>query len=495
MPNVGFVRDEVVKIKLKWDLIRDCLDGQTAVKAARAKYLPQPNPTDDSDANRKRYDQYVERAVFYNVSQRTHAGLVGQVFKIDPVIELPSVMDPLVTDVDGAGVSLEQQSKKSLGHVLAYGRCGLFVDHPPTGEDPASAPSREDLIAGRVRPVIILYDPWDIINWRTMTVGAKKLLSMVVIAERYVIEDDGFEATTGKQWRVLRLDENGAYRVEIWREAAGTFEEYEHHYPRDATGSLLTEIPFTFVGAVNNDTMMDQPPIYDLAALNIAHYRNSADYEEACYICGQPTPYLAGLSKDWVQDVLKGEVHLGSRAAIALPSGGTAGLIQASPNSMPKEAMEAKERQMVALGAKLVEQKSVQRTATEARQEEASESSVLGTCAKNVAAGYRTAISWCGAFLGVLDEPEFDLNTDFDSGQISAQDRQQLIAEWQGRAITFEEMRFNLRRANIAYLDDEEAKDQLETEMDSGLGAGALLTGARATPTDVQNLKRAARGE
>ena len=483
MPNVSFVRDEVAKMKGRWDLVKDCLSGQKAVKDAREKYLPKPNPADLSEENKKRYDQYVERAVFYNVTQRTHAGLVGQVFQQDPIAKLPALMEPLLLDTDGAGVALDQQSKKALGEVLGYGRCGLFVDYPNVGE----AASRQDLLEGKVRPTIILYDPWDIINWRTKTVGAKKLLSLVVIAESYVVEDDGFEAKADKQWRVLRLEEKtGAYRVEIWREENGTHQEYEHYYPTDANGNNLKEIPFTFVGSINNDPNVDLPPLYDLATLNIAHYRNSADYEEACYIVGQPTPYLAGLTKDWVEDVLKGQVHLGSRAAIPLPQGGTAGLLQANPNTMPKEAMEAKERQMVALGAKLVEQAAVQRTATVAKQEEASEVSILATCAKNVAAAYRKALEWCGVFLGTDQEPEFDLNTDFEIGRMSAQDRAQLIAEWQAGAIAFEEMRFNLRRANVAYLDDEEAKDAIEEEMASGMGAGAALVYAQQVAAEQE---------
>lgn len=481
MPNVSFVRDEVAKMNGWWDPVKDCLGGQRAIKEAREKYLLKPNPADLSQENKKRYDQYLERAVFYNVTQRTHAGLVGQVFQQDPIAKLPALMEPLLIDIDGAGVSLDQQSKKALGEVLGYGRCGLFVDYPKM----EGAVSRQDLLDGKVRPTVILYDPWDIINWRTKTVGAKKLLSLVVIAEQYIAEDDGFEPKSEKQWRVLRVEEKtGVYRVEIWREANGTHQEYEHYYPLDADGNNLEEIPFTFIGSVNNDPNVDLPPLYDLAIINIAHYRNSADYEEACHMTGQPTPYLAGLTKDWVEEVLKGAVHLGSRAAIPLPQGGTAGLLQASPNTMPKEAMELKERQMVALGAKLAEQATVQRTATEARQEEASEVSILATCAKNVAAAYRAALTWCGVFLGTDQEPEFDLNTDFELGRMSSQDRAQLIAEWLAGAIAFEEMRFNLRRANVAYLEDEDAKDAIEEEMASGMGAGAALVYSQQTQQD-----------
>jgi hypothetical protein len=62
--------------------------------------------------------------------------------------------------------------------------------------------------------------------------------------------------------------------------------------PKRGDGEAWNYIPFTFVGSVNNDETPDLPPLYDLAVLNVAHYRNSADYEESCYMVGQPTPYL-----------------------------------------------------------------------------------------------------------------------------------------------------------------------------------------------------------
>jgi len=469
MPNVTFVRDDVKAMLPRWNLIRDCISGDKAVKGKKETYLPKPNPSDTSTANDDRFKQYIERAVFYNVTQRTHAGLVGQVFSRDPIAKLSAMLEPLLTDADGAGVPLFQQAKKSLGQVLAYGRCGLLVDYPETGE----VASRKELLEGHSKATIVQYDPWDVINWRTRTIGARKMLSLVVIAESCVLEDDGFELKTDQQWRVLRLDKDGIYQVELWRLSEGTHVMYKTFTPKDSKGEPLQYIPFTFTGSVNNDTNVDMPPLYDLASLNIAHYRNSADYEEACFICGQPTPVLAGLTKDWVEDVLKGTVSLGSRAAVPLPAGGTAALLQATANTMPFEAMEHKERQMVALGAKLVEQRDVQRTLGEARIEHASEASVLITSAENVAAAYRQALEWCGVFLGDDSEQEFDLNTDLDIGKMPAPERAQLIAEWQANAISFTEMRFNLKRANIAYLDDEEAKEEIEEDMQTGLKAAA----------------------
>ena len=129
---------------------------------------------------------------------------------------------------------------------------------------------------------------------------------------------------------------------------------------------------------------------------------------------------------------------------------------------MPKEAMDTKERQMVALGAKLVEQKQVQRTATEAGLENASETSVLASAANNTSAAFEKALMWCMLFMGTDGEITFELNTDFDIYKLEPQAQQALLSLWQNEVLTWEEVRDNLRKANIAYMDNEEAKDILE---------------------------------
>lgn len=481
-PNIAYIRPEYTDLKTRWDLIRHCLAGEEVVKEKGDIYLPRPNPTDLSTENKARYEQYKQRAVFYNVTGRTANGLVGMVFAEDLRTELPAIMEVMEKDVDGGGVSLQQQVQRVLAYVLGYGRVGLLVDYPQT-EAPAT---QKDLAEAKVRPTISMVEPWDVVNWRTTTQGGITKLSLVVITEQYVTDDDGFEEEYAPQWRVLRLDEEGLYVMEEYIEDPNNDGYYilkpisekgvAQYMPTDSSGKRLDYVPFIFLGAANNDPQPDLPPLFDLAALNIAHYRNSADYEEAVYVTGQPTPYLAGLTEDWVKDVLKGSVQLGSRTAIPLPVGGTAGLLQVQPNILPFEAMGHKERQMVSLGAKLVEQKTVQRTATEAGQDNVVEVSVLATIANNVSNGYDVALKWALNFLNSTDgaEPEVELNTDFSPARMTAQERQQLIAEWVAGAIVFEEMRAALRRSGVATLDDEEAKTLLEEE--------ALLKPIESTP-------------
>jgi hypothetical protein len=125
--NVAFIRKEIRSLMPLYRLIRDCLSGSETVKAQRTKYLPMPNPTNKSPENIARYDQYLLRAVFYNVTRRTLIGLVGQVFSRDPVVNLPKEMDKIIKNATGGGVTLNQLSKKSLAMTLAYSRRSLIL--------------------------------------------------------------------------------------------------------------------------------------------------------------------------------------------------------------------------------------------------------------------------------------------------------------------------------------------------------------------------------
>lgn len=468
MPNVSFVRPELSKLLPMYYLIRDAIAGEPTVKEARTKYLPMPNASDQSKENKARYDAYIARAVFYNVARRTLFGLIGQVFMRDPVVKVPALLNPLVANATGSGINLTQLSKKAVSLNLAYSRAGILVDYPTTeGQGGASV---AELEAGKIRPTLYVYAPTEIINWRTIDRGAEEVLSLVVIFETWCVQDDGFEMKNSGQFRVLRLDEEGYYVHEIWREPnptkadgtkipRGNYQLHEVFKPTDANGNRLDEIPFMFMGSENNDVNPDNPNFYDLASLNLAHYRNSADYEESCYVVGQPTPVLTGLTEEWVNNVLKGTVAFGSRGGIPLPTGADAKLLQAEPNTMLKEAMDTKERQMVALGAKLVEQKEVQRTATEAELEAASEGSTLSSATKNVSAAFEWALKWAARWIGAGDAGvKFELNTDFDIARMTPDERRQIIEEWQKGAITFTEMRTGLRKAGIATEDDAKAK-------------------------------------
>lgn len=116
--DVTFQREDYEKALYAWSLVDDVVAGQSAVKEKRTAYLPKPNPSDTSAENKERYDQYLARAVFYNATGRTLQGLVGAAFRKDPTLNTTTALDYVLTDIDGAGVSIYQQSQSVVKSVL-----------------------------------------------------------------------------------------------------------------------------------------------------------------------------------------------------------------------------------------------------------------------------------------------------------------------------------------------------------------------------------------
>lgn len=472
--SVEYEKDALVRVLPLYRLIRDCIAGSKEIKDARTLYLRHPDPMfAETTAGVMRYNDYLARAVFYNITGNTTKGMLGQIFARDPVIKLPALLEPMLEDVSGSGMSLAQQSRQVAEDVIALGRHGLLTEYPRTDGEV----SQLDLDTGNVRPIILNFKPEDIINWRESFVGNLRRYTLIILrdkadSEHALLEDDFSEDKT-EVFRELRLvaDDTGrnhTYWSRFWTQEgeSGALIPGEWVQPLDSTRKPFSEIPFSFVGADNNDSTIDEPPMRDIAELNIAHFRNSADYEESAFYVGQPTPIISGLTVQWVKEVLKDSpIVLGSRVAVKLPQGATMSLLQAEPNTMASEAMDKKERQMVALGARIVEQREVQRTAKEYGGDKATQSSILATISRNVSAAYLKCLMWACQYSGAsFDGVEFELNTDFELAKMTPEEVAQVIAAWQTKAISFTEMRFALKKGGVAYQEDEDMRSEADSD-------------------------------
>ena len=397
----------------RWQTVRDCVEGSASIKAKKTKYLPKPNPGDSSAENNSRYDAYVERANFVGFTSSTLDGMLGMVFRKPTQIELPQSIEYLKDNSNGGGLSIDQMTRSLVGNTLQTGRFGLLVDYPQ------AKPGLTKAQTNGLRANILPYRPENIINWQTEVIDSVTVLTRVTLREETpVYSDDGFEFESKEYHRVLYLEE-GVYIQRLFDE--NNNQVGDDIIPRDSTGKLWKVIPFTFVGAQNNDPIIDKAPLYDIAEINIAHYRNSADFEESSFIVGQPTPVVAGLTQSWVDDVMKGGVLLGSRTAWLLPAGASADLLQANPNQMPERGMELKEQQLIKVGARIIQDSSGVETAEAAKIRFGGQNSKLSTLVGNVESGLIQCLKWAMAFMGGIGEPELELNRDFYDKSVDPQ--------------------------------------------------------------------------
>jgi len=469
----------------KWKLVRDCDEGASAIKS-RAKgaegalgglagtaYLPPPNATDGSTNNKLRYRAYVERANFVNFTGHTKEGMLGMVFRKPCTIDLDASIDYMIANANGDGLSADQMVKDAAGEALMVGRYGLLVDYPEAPRGLTDAQVRNQNLRANILP----YPAESIINWRTTTIGGIKKLSLVVLQEPTLkLSDDGFEYEECMYHRVLRL-EDGVYVQNLYDDdnelvyhSYGEADDGEsiidpNIYPRKFDGSLWDEIPFAFIGSINNDETVDKAPLYDIAEINISHYRNSADYEESSFLVGQPTPALAGLTQSWVDQNMSGGISFGSRSAILLPEGGNATLLQASENQMPLKGMEMKEVQMVKIGTRIIQDQSGTETAEAAKIRFSGQNSKLGSIISNVESAFTRCFLWAMEFMGGTSEPKIYVNKEFYDATVDPQLLMAQIQLMDRGVIAKSDIRHVMRKANL--IDAERTDDMLDDESES----------------------------
>jgi hypothetical protein len=440
----------------RWKVVADVIAGDQAVRS----YLPYLNKADTSDDNRERNAAYRAGAVLYTATSFTLSGMLGLAFRHEPKHELPAQLKYLLKDADGAGVSVYQQSQAVLAHVLGPGRHGLYVDFS----------------SALARPIVKSYCADDIINWRTSNVGGKTVLSLVVLKER-AEKIDEYAVECIDQWREIWLAD-GVCKARVWQlDADGNPVVVP---VLDADGLSVDElvlrsskapldfIPFSFVGSQNNDTAIDESPLYGLARINLAHYRNSADYEDSVFFVGQVQAWISGLDIEWRDHLEKsGGIYIGSRNPMLLPSGGAFGFAQAQPNMLAKEAMAHKEAQMVALGARMIDKAAAVKTATQAQGEREASTSILALCVSNVNEAYQTAIRWCARYLdmSIPDDAEdlYEINQDFASVPSDPQTITALVTAWQQGLLARSDVRAFFRRQGT--VDPDRSDEDIDADL------------------------------
>lgn len=450
MSNVSYLHPHYEKALPEWLRTSAACEGEAAVKALPC-VLPYLNPQDESKQNKDRNADYLKRAVYFNATGRTRQGLIGLAFARDPNVQFGK-FEYLAKDTNGEGYSIYHVAQKGLSGVLTHGGYGFLTDMVND------------------QPNIVGYDRTSITNWRVSAIGGKRKLVLLVLREMLdePMEGDDYAAQAVVKYREFRLVDNKVV-AKVWIQE-GDNEPKLHETPDIViphAGKQLEEIPFAFVGSIDNSPNIQEAPLNGLAEMNIAHFRNSADFEDSAFFSGQVQPWISGLDEAWRDKLIDSGQYVGSRTPIAVPVGGQFGFAQAQPNTLIGEAMNKKEMHMIALGARIVEQSQVTKTATQAAGDIATNTSVLGLATANVSEGLTKAIQRLGLFdnAKLFNEGLFQITQDFTELVIDANKITALVQAWQGGAMSRIDLRSNFKRAGL--IDPERTNEQIDGELET----------------------------
>lgn len=399
-----------IKREEQWQLMRDCIEGEDAIKSGGETYLPKA-----FGASEEQYESYKKRARFVNFTKRTLEGLHGLVFRRTPVIEKPDnpEIEKILKDIDRQGTSLYQFASDMVYDNMITGWGGILVEYPRTG------PGENLLDAERkgYRPYLKYYPAEAIVNWKYGIVNGSESLTLVVLKESWEKTDtDIFSHDSETVYRALFLD-NGAYRQMIFRENQ-TEDKFmlAETIPVSIKNKSLDYIPFIPIPGKLPET----PMFLDLAKVNIGHYQKTADYENGVHITTIPTGYITGHNKV-INPVTKEEetIALGADQFLVIgEADAKVGVLNYAGEGLThcETALDKAMSDMAILGSRLVTpEKGSSESADSAKIHRAGENARLATFAMNISKGLSKAVGIIADWIGIEGEITIELCKDYDT--------------------------------------------------------------------------------
>lgn len=489
-----------------WKACRDVAGGQRTVHAAGTAYLPMLSGESEAD-----YKARLARAMFFNATWRTIAGLGGMLLRKRPTFKVSKLAEAMLEDVTQSGRSHEAIAAEVVEECLTVGRVGLMVDYPRAtiGEGATVA----EVEALNLRPKLAVYKAEAVINWASTWLNNRSVLSRVVLEERASVDGaDEFETKTELRWRVLDLapyvapvnrPETAAaggsmrYRVRVFREnkeaktPAERFQIVEGPFYPLMGGQPLPYLPFVFIGVDNTTPDVEEPPLVDLVYVNLSHYQSTADVEHGAHKTALPQPWATGLqlhgnglgNPDDPSAGRKPTLYMGGSELWTNPSAdGAFGMLEYTGQGLEaiEKRLERKEKHMAVLGARMLEdQKREAETSEVAAMHRSGEHATLATQGKTAAAGIRQALEWFDLWAGGAGGVEYALNDQFLPAKLTPEQLRELVGAWQGGAITSEDLFDNLQAGGIVREEKSYAEHETGLENEPArLSAGAAGTGA-----------------
>lgn len=466
------VHIDYLKHIAQWELCRDLAEGEDAVKARGTRYLPKASGQTDEE-----YAAYLERASLYNAFGRTVEGLLGMIARKKPdTSKMSGAILRLKDNIDNAGTSLDGFAFNAARDAIEIGRYGILVEFPTVMEGTTIGEAE----AQNLRPYAAYYPAEYIVDWRRKNFGSTRKLVMVKLKELIEVQtDDPWVTVTDYQYRVLMLVD-GVYKQEVYTKNGNLISSV---VPM-VNGVPLGFIPFIFGGGVD----VKKPPMYDLARLNIAHFRNSADYENGLHWNGTPTPIFSGNFADSNIDADGAPVvRLGATSGIHLTEGGNAHFLEYNGQGLEGNlgrALDRKANQMAVLGAKMLEteKKTAESYATVAirRQEE---TSILASIANSVSLAIQEMLRYIDLYYGGNSVIDYWLNTDYLPQPVDGNMVREMVAAWQAGAFSTAEFFDFMKAGEVIDSGKTLAEHEAEVMDDSvriGLMAKAALLQAKA---------------
>lgn len=445
----------------KWELLHDLCGGTQSMRYAGKRWLPQ-----EPNEEEKQYQNRLERSFLYNAFKDTIDKIVAKPFSRPVQItedKVPEQLSEIAEDVDRTGKDLTSFLREVFEAGTMYGLTHVLVDFPSI-ETQAPLTLADEKNLG-VRPVFVHVKPPQLIAWQTAysPLGIEELASIRYKECR--IEPDGefgekevtyIRQYTKTEWVVYKSDDKGDF--------------VEHARGPHTFGRVpLFTVYFNRTGFMTAD-----PPLEDLAWMNLVHWQSYSDQRNILRFARVGLLFLKGLTPEEVEAGIvigPGRV-IRTRSEVAdmkyVEHGGTA--IEAGERDL-----KTIEDRMEALGNQPLMSRTGDQTATgQAIDEARTQADIKAWVRVTEKFGrqlYLAGAEWVKVELD--DAFAVDLNDDFGAGFRGAEDMPHLLTMRTGGNLSQETFLRETKRRGIIS-DEVDVEQEMQRIEEEGPPLGTL---------------------
>lgn len=359
------VSDQLIPYRTQWQTVDDLVGGVVQMKRAGTRYLPKFKEETNEDYQSRLNGATLDPGYSSNINKG-----VGRIFskpmKLNEKVD--AALLEFFDDVDTTGRSATQFSKIAFKSALNHGVSFILVDYPVI--TPNS--TLDDERAGGATPFWISIKATQLLEIRSGRIQGKQTLTYFRYIESVSIDSDADLVTSTnsvirnatrsptttlgiriEQVKIFQIDgETGQVTYEIWRLTEGTTGS-EFLFDQGVMNGL-TRIPIVPIYTNRDEFMLGTPPLMDLAALNLRHWRSQSDQNNILTVVRLPMLVLVGLNplSDAQGNTQPIEIVHGPNTVLNLPDGGSVKYVEHTGKAIDSgfKDLEILERKMHEFG-------------------------------------------------------------------------------------------------------------------------------------------------
>jgi hypothetical protein len=391
--------------------IRAVMGGTKTMRDEGKTYLPK-----EAGESETAYEARLKRTVLFNALRKTVQDMTGRVFAKELTLEGGSAQfGQWAENIDATGRHISVFAAAVFQDALQAGVSYILADTPAVEADATRA--------SQGQPYLVHLKAEDVIGWTQISTPDGLKLNSFRYYET-VEEDDGIHTERVQQIKVLLP---GSY--EVWRK-----NDKKEWYKNSEGLRGIEAIPVAPVYLNQTGFMCGQPPLMDLADLNITHWQSSSDQRNILHVARVPILFASGVAEDI-------ELVVGANAFMrASDPQARLEYVEHSGAAITsgKDDLKELEFQMQAMGLQLLQAEPAQ-TATGEVRDDVKENSRLGRMADALKDAMENALAFMAELGGATgQEPSVIINKDFGITARGAADIAGLLNAWQAGLLSAE---------------------------------------------------------